>query len=140
MVKMQSKTRKPLKWRTILGIVLVVCAIVLNMPILFGLLYILWAIHEMIYGEAYILENVSKNENKVLFYIIVLLWMSCGVYVFTDSLIHNWIEPINRMDKYNEQHMTKEEYGRYTQIENGFLYTDNDGSITYYPFETENVD
>lgn len=131
----QSRARKPLKWRSILGIVIVVCAIVLNMPILFGVLYILWAIQEMVYGEAYILENVSKRENKVLFYIIVLLWLFCGVYVFTDSLIHNWIEPINTVNKYNEYHMSEEEYGRYTQIENGYLYTDDDGNITYYPFD-----
>lgn len=130
----QSVARNPLKWRSILGIVIVVCAIVLNMPILFGVLYILWAVQEMVYGEAYILENVSKNENKVLFYIIVLLWLFCGVYVFTDSLIHNWIEPINATNEYNEYYLSEEEYGRYTQIENGYLYTDDDGNITYYPF------
>lgn len=130
----QSVARNPLKWRSILGIVIVVCAIVLNMPILFGVLYILWAVQEMVYGEAYILENVSKNENKVLFYIIVLLWLFCGVYVFTDSLIHNWIEPINATNEYNEYYMSEEEYGLYTQIQNGYLYTDDDGNITYYPF------
>lgn len=133
----QDVSKKPVKWRSILGIVIVVCAIALNMPILFGLLYILWAIQEMVYGEAYILENVSKRENKVLFYIIVLLWLFYGVYVFTDSLIHNWIEPINTTNKNNEYHMSEEEYGHYTQIENGYLYTDDDGSITYYPFENE---
>jgi len=131
----KSAVKRPVKWRTLIGIALVICAIVLDMPILFGLLYIIWAIQEMVYGQAYILENINKHENKVLFWIIVLLWLGCGIYVFADSLIGNWIKPVREYNSYNNEYrMPDEEYENYTEIENGYLYTDENGDITFFPF------
>lgn len=131
-----QSTRRPVKWRSIFGIITVVLSIALDMPILFGVLYILWAIQEMIHGQAYILEDVNKYENRALFWIIVFLWLGCGIYVFTDSLIHNWIEPMQDYNRAkNTYDMPAEEYSRYTEIENGYLFTDEDGNVTYYPFE-----
>lgn len=134
---MSAGIKTPVRWRSILGIVIVLCAIALDMPILFGVLYILWAIQEIIYGQAYILEDVNKYENRVLFWVIVFLWLGCGIYVFTHSLIHNWIKPMQEYnDSKNTVELTDEEYDRYTEIENGYLYTDEEGNVAYFPFES----
>lgn len=80
-----------IKWKSILGIILVMVGMLLDMPILFGALYIIWAISDIKSGEAYILEYVSKEENPVLYWITTLIWLLLGIYVFVDSLIRNWL-------------------------------------------------
>ncbi len=82
---------KPIKWKTIIAIFMVVAGLIFDLPMLFGLLYIIWAILDIKNGYAYIIEDISKREHPILFWIIVLLWMSSGVYVFLNGLITNWL-------------------------------------------------
>lgn len=86
-----KKASKPVKWKTIFAIFLVIGAMVLEMPILFGLLYILWAILDIKTGYAYIIEDVSRKDNPILYWIIVVLWMSSGLYIFWNELFTNWL-------------------------------------------------
>lgn len=88
------KGSRPVKWKSVIGILMVLSAVTLNMPILFGVLYIIWAVQDIVSGHAHVLEHVSREENRLLFWIIVLLWLGCGLYVFWHSLINNWINPL----------------------------------------------
>lgn len=83
--------KKPIKWKTLFGIALVLGGLIFDLPILFGLLYIIWAIQDIKSGYASILEDVSRKDNKILYWIIVVIWLFSGIYVFTDALINNWI-------------------------------------------------
>lgn len=84
-------SRTKLKWKSLLAIAMVSVGITLDMPILFGLLYIFWAIQDIRVGHAYIVEDVSRDENPFLFWVIVTLWMGSGLYVFLNALFSNWI-------------------------------------------------
>lgn len=86
-----EENKPKIKFKPTLGILLVVMGIFLDMPILFGILYISWAINDLKSGSAYILDYVSKGENPILYWITTLLWLLSGIYVFIDSLINNWI-------------------------------------------------
>lgn len=95
MVQQQPvKCDRPIKWKSIIGILLVLSAVVLNMPILFGVLYIIWAVQDISSGHAHVLEDVSREENRLLFWIIVMLWLGSGLYVIGHSLINHWINPL----------------------------------------------
>ena len=82
---------KKIKWKTILAILMVTAGIMLDLPILFGLLYIFWAILDIKTGHAYIIEDISRHEHPILFWIIVTLWMISGLYVFINALFTNWL-------------------------------------------------
>lgn len=87
----EMKNTKPIRWKTIFAIGLVVGAMVMEMPILFGLLYMLWAVLDIKSGHAYIIEDVSRKDHPVLFWIIVFLWMGSGLYIFLDELLTTWL-------------------------------------------------
>ncbi len=77
MHKAGSKT----KWKSILAIVIVISGILMDFPLLFGVLYLIWAIGDLKTGHAYIIEDISRHENPLLFWLIVFVWMSSGLYL-----------------------------------------------------------
>lgn len=81
--------KRNIRWKPIIGIAMVTTAILLDMPIIFGLLYIIWAVNNIRYGEAFILETVTRAKNPVLYWMTTLLWLFSGIYVFVYSLINN---------------------------------------------------
>ncbi|MCH4889671.1 radical SAM protein [Acidaminobacter sp. JC074] len=83
----KTKSTQPIKWKTISAILLVIGAILFEMPMLFGLLYIFWAILDIKTGHAYIIEDISRHDNPILFWIIVILWMSSGFYILVENLL-----------------------------------------------------
>lgn len=76
-----------IKWRAIIGIILVMAGIIFNWSILFGVLYITWAIMDIQSGYAFILEDVSRAENPILYWITVMIWLLSGLYVVSEELI-----------------------------------------------------
>ncbi|MCT4618374.1 MAG: B12-binding domain-containing radical SAM protein [Marinisporobacter sp.] len=120
--------KKPIKWKTILGITLVLCAIIFDMPIFFGVLYILWAILDIKSGYAYILEDVSRRDHKILYWIIVLMWLCSGIYVFTDALLNNWIKPMTTSEIY--EYDDSVELGNF-KVDGGYMIQDDDGKYIF---------
>lgn len=84
----EVKSSKPIKWKTIIAIGLVTVGIILDLPMLFGFLYISWAILDIKSGHAYIIEDILKSEHPLLFWIIVVLWMSSGLYLVMNGLLN----------------------------------------------------
>ena len=78
---------KPIKWKTLLGITIVLAGIFLNLPILFGLLYILWAIGDIKSGYAYIFEPIVRRENPILYWIITSIWFFSGIWIVGEALL-----------------------------------------------------
>lgn len=75
-----------IKWKSIVALILVFCGIIFNIPLVFGFLYILWAILDLKSGYAYIVEDVTREKNPILFWLIVLVWLFSGVYIFLKDI------------------------------------------------------
>ncbi|MCH4887087.1 hypothetical protein EZV73_05875 [Acidaminobacter sp. JC074] len=71
----------------ILGLLMVITATIFDMPILFGILYLTWAIQDLQSGYAFILEDVSRDANPILYYITCSIWLLGGLYVLAEPLI-----------------------------------------------------
>ena len=79
--------KSEIKWKAILGILMVIGAIIFNWPLLFGVLYLTWGIEDIESGYAFILENVNRRDNPILYWITVIIWMASGLYVVSETLI-----------------------------------------------------
>lgn len=81
------KTGYQVKWKALIGLTMVLAATVFNLPWLFGILYLTWAIQDLQSGYAFILEDVSKRDNPILFWLTVSIWLLGGLYVLTEPII-----------------------------------------------------
>ncbi|WP_421903562.1 B12-binding domain-containing radical SAM protein [Maridesulfovibrio sp.] len=77
--KTGSKTGKTmrsgnLKWKSILALALIGTAVLMDMPWLWGILFLLWVIMDLKNRQTYLLEEIPRDSNPILYWIIVTMW------------------------------------------------------------------
>lgn len=70
---------KKIKWRTILGLLLVWVASILNWQWIWGVLFIIWIIPDFYTGITYFIEPISKKDNPILYWLIMISWVSLSI-------------------------------------------------------------
>ncbi len=78
---------KKSKWRTVLGLVLLYLAILLNWQWMWGVLLLYWVIPDCSSGVTYFLEPISRRENPLLYWLIVGTWFVCSAYLLSADFI-----------------------------------------------------
>ena len=78
------------KWRSILGLVLIYLAMWYDWQWVWGVLFIIWVIPDLLSGVTYFMEPIEKKENPILYWIIVVSWLLMSVYSFTPLLFPEW--------------------------------------------------
>ena len=71
-----------LRWKTLLGLTLVYAGVIFNQPWLFGILFLFWTFESIKNKKAYILEEIQREFNPVLYWIIVITWFVLGLFYF----------------------------------------------------------
>lgn len=69
-----------IKWRSILGLVLVFLAVIFNWTWVWSLLFLLWVVPDIFSGVTYFLEPVTKYENPILYWGIISTWLVLAIY------------------------------------------------------------
>ncbi|MEM7336788.1 MAG: VOC family protein, partial [Chloroflexota bacterium] len=69
-----DKPTSTFKWRAILGLLLVVTAIFLEADWVWGLLFLLWVIPDIRSGVTYFFEPVERQQNPIIYWLIVSTW------------------------------------------------------------------
>lgn len=77
---------RPIKWQTILGLVFLVLAILMNWSWIWALLFLLWTIPSFYSEVVYFIEPIEKKKDPVLYWIIIVLWLGLSVMSFIPSL------------------------------------------------------
>ena len=74
------------KIRTIVGLVLLYVAILLNWQWVWGVLFLLWALPDLFSGVTYFMEPVEKKSHPLLYWSIVLSWIWMSIYMILMSI------------------------------------------------------
>lgn len=74
-----------MKWKTVIALILLLIATALNWSWVYGILFIAWAIADIVGGRVYFVEEVAKTANPILFWVIVILWLLLGVYSLLEA-------------------------------------------------------
>lgn len=84
--KLARKTSSPsspaagaMKWRTIGGLILVYAATLFNLQWAWGIMFLIWVVPDLFTGVTYFMEPISKQENPILYWVIVLSWILMSV-------------------------------------------------------------
>lgn len=83
----QTQTKSPMKWKALLGLILIGTSFLTGMYWIWGIFFAAWVIMDLKSGFTHLLEPVSKKENSILYWVIVLMWAALGV-VSTLSYIY----------------------------------------------------
>mgnify|MGYP000319827450 CR=1 FL=1 len=76
-----------LKWRTIIALVLMYLALIMNWEWMWGVLFLIWVIPD-IYGEVtYFIEPITKKENPIEYWVIVITWIFLALYSLSTLFI-----------------------------------------------------
>lgn len=68
-----------IKWRTILGLILVWVATILNWEWIWGMLFLIWIIPDFFTGVTYFIEPITKKDNPLLYWLIMISWVALSV-------------------------------------------------------------
>ena len=77
---------KPIKWKSILAIMMVLAGIYFEWNLIFGVLYVIWALLDIKTGHAYIIEDVTRKDYPILFWTIVSIWLFSGIWIVIGAL------------------------------------------------------
>ncbi|NER37864.1 MAG: hypothetical protein F6J93_28550 [Oscillatoria sp. SIO1A7] len=73
------------KWRTILGLLLMYVAIALNWQWIWGLFSLYWIIPDFFTGVTYFIEPISRQEEPILYWLIMITWVAFSVAMILPS-------------------------------------------------------
>lgn len=83
--KLSSK-RMNLKWRSLLGLVLVYLAIAFEADWLWSVLFLFWVIPDLKSGTTYFIEPLTRIENPVLYWAVVLTWIGLSGFLLISAI------------------------------------------------------
>lgn len=83
--------KKNIKWKTLIALAMVYISIIFNQMWLIGLLFIFWTIQAIKDEKSFIIEEIRKENNPILYWIIVLTWALVALFYFdyTKDLLFN---------------------------------------------------
>lgn len=104
------------KVRTILGLILLYTAVLLNWEWVWGVLFLVWVIPDLFSGITYFIEPIEKKENPILYWIIVMSWLWMSIYILATPFVPqlnaqgiNGNGPVKQVGIYEDNRMEKED-------------------------------
>ncbi len=55
----------------------------------FGILFIAWAVSDIIAGRIYFVEVIAKSEHPILFWTMAILWLLMGLYTLVEPFLQS---------------------------------------------------
>lgn len=69
------------KWKTLVGLLVIFSAVVLEQNWVWGVLFILWTVPAIRSGETDFVEPISRRRHPILYWLIVLTWIGLSLYL-----------------------------------------------------------
>lgn len=82
--------KSSLKWRTIIALGLMYIALFMNWEWVWGVLFLIWVIPDIYSEVTYFIEPITKKENPVVYWIIVITWILLALYSLSTLFIDNY--------------------------------------------------
>lgn len=77
------KQKSTIKWRTWFGLALVALAVVMDWMWVWGLIFLMWVIPDLFTGRTYFMDEIAKDEQPFLYWLIVIVWTALSLYTLS---------------------------------------------------------
>jgi len=74
------------KWRTMVGLLLMYVAVALNWQWIWGVFGLYWIVPDFFTGVTYFIEPIERQENPMLYWLILITWIVFSVAMFFPGL------------------------------------------------------
>jgi len=81
-----AKTRT-YRWRAILGLVIVAIAVLSDASWIWGVLFLLWVVPDIRRGSTHFMEHVERRNNPVVYWLIIVTWLTLSIYLLAEWII-----------------------------------------------------
>lgn len=81
------RMKQSFKWRSIVALILMYVALLMNWEWAWGILFLFWVIPDLFTGITYFIEPISKKENTVLYWVIISSWVLMSIYSLSTLFI-----------------------------------------------------
>ena len=82
----------PARWKTLLALTMAGIAINFNLLFIWGAFCLFWGVENIRSREAYFVERIERNQNPLLYWVIIAAWFTMGVlYFYFDYSIRSFI-------------------------------------------------
>ena len=81
-----SAARDPAVAPTWIALVVVWCAVLVNQPLVFGLMFLAWAGYDVVTGESVFVQRLTRREHPVAFWLVVSTWLAIGTLTIAVAL------------------------------------------------------
>ena len=71
---------------TWIALVVVWCAVLVNQPLIFGLMFLAWAGYDVVTGESAFVQRLTRREHPVAFGLVVSTWLAIGTLTIAVAL------------------------------------------------------
>ncbi len=78
--KTKIDTKRPFKWKAIIGLLLIALNLMTGWYWIWTVFFLFWIVLDIQSGYTHLFEPVYKKQNPVLYWIIIGIWASLGVY------------------------------------------------------------
>ncbi len=78
---------KQQKWPTLIALPILIVGLLLELYVLWGILFVYWGVTSMLSGEIYLVEPITRRDDPALFWIILGMWIGSGLLYIHTSLI-----------------------------------------------------
>lgn len=76
-----------LKWRTVVALVLMYIALMMNWEWIWGILFLIWVIPDIYTEVTYFIEPITKKENPTIYWVIIITWILLALYSLSTLFI-----------------------------------------------------
>jgi len=77
-----------MKWRAILGLLIVYIAILFNLEWIWGIFFIYWIIPDLLLKQTHFIEVITKKNNPVLYWSIIFTWFILAIYMLLNPFLN----------------------------------------------------
>lgn len=75
------------KWKTMLALALIFAAVLLGWYWVWGMLFIMWTIPSIATGHTHLVEDIDRDTNPYLFWLIVGTFIALSLYLIVIDLL-----------------------------------------------------
>jgi uncharacterized protein len=84
------------KWKTLLALPIIAYGAYQGWQWIWGVLFLIWLQPSIKLGEINLVEPVNQEDDKFLFWLIVILWVGSSIYLITFDLLPPLLNLLHR--------------------------------------------
>lgn len=79
--------KSSIRWRTIVALVLMYAALIMNWEWMWGVLFLIWVIPDIYSEVTYFIEPITKKESPILYWMVIITWVLLALYSLSTLFI-----------------------------------------------------